>query len=607
MFDKAKGLCLNAGYIPSNVIYTFEARLTVDPALDALMAANAKHWAFGLRKAWVLLYRRGLTNLQAYAELCKLGFTAHQVDSLLISAEMKHASLVELKKLEVRHLQLAVLKREASVQEKARKVVALQKRQTKLRAKRDKFAPAGDKKRTKRYLEALRVLREVDTELAFCLNWMALKKRVLRDKMGKIARAKAVLASGRMSLCFGSKKLLAQRPGPHNPHSPLQSFEDWKSAWADAREGQWWSVGHTVKPQGNAEVQWLAGTKQLRLRLTDQLAHARMDERGIPRAEGRQSAMPLRMKCRFITLDGVDFTSHKGAARAALEDAFGKRPVTMRVLFRRQADGSRAWYVQASVDLPSGFGTARVVTREAGVLGLDFNARGVAWCAVKPDGNRMRNQNGFLSWDLKGLPAGERRQAMGNVVAHLTRQAKRLKLAVAIESLDFSTKKLMARAGRVNKRYNDMLGSLPSGQFEEIVSRACEREHLMLYSVNPLYSSVGGFAKYGRSNRMNADTSAALWIGRQALFGEIGSTEPKDTPTRATVKHVDERLVFSHLPATPMQSMKALAGAQWRDVAWGLGSNRKLWGLKLRRWFDLQVEAASRSKEQPAPALWPAG
>ena len=190
---------------------------------------------------------------------------------------------------------------------------------------------------------------------------------------------------------------------------------------------------------------------------------------------------------------------------------------------------------------------------------------------------------------------------MGTVVVQLARQAKRLKLAVAIESLDFSTKKLMARAGRVNKRYNDMLGSLPSSQFEEMVSRACEREHLMLYSVNPLYSSVGGFAKYRRSNRMNADTSAALWIGRQALFGEIGSTEPKDTPTRATVKHVDERLVFSHLPATPMQSMTALAGAQWRDVAWGLGSNRKLWGLKLRRWFDLRVEAASRSLRKVTP------
>jgi len=129
----------------------------------------------------------------------------------------------------------------------------------------------------------------------------------------------------------------------------------------------------------------------------------------------------------------------------------------------------------------------------------------------------------------------------------------------------------------------------------------------MMNSVSPVYSSVGGFTKYGRPNRMNADTSAALWIGRQALLGDVR----KDEGPRVYMKHFDERLVFSHLPATTMQSMKALAGAQWKDVAWGLGSNRRILGVKLRRWVELQVETASRSgpkaPEQPASALSPAG
>ena len=59
---------------------------------------------------------------------------------------------------------------------------------------------------------------------------------------------------------------------------------------------------------------------QLRFRLTDRLAHARMDERGVPHSGTKQKFMPLRMQCRFVTLDGVDFTSHRGAARAALLD-----------------------------------------------------------------------------------------------------------------------------------------------------------------------------------------------------------------------------------------------------------------------------------------------
>ncbi|GAC1525169.1 MAG: hypothetical protein NVS2B4_00930 [Ramlibacter sp.] len=191
----------------------------------------------------------------------------------------------------------------------------------------------------------------------------------------------------------------------------------------------------------------------------------------------------------------------------------------------------------------------------------------------------MRDQHGFLAWDLKGRTDRERRQQIGTVVAQLARHAKRLKLPLVIEALDLAMKKAAARAGAVNKRFNNMLSALPSAQFAEMVQSACEKQHLRLYSVNPLFSSVGGFTKYGRPNRMNADTSAALWLGRQALYGEVWKTED-------AVCHVgihDERLVYSHLPATPMQSMTALAGALWKDVAWGLGSNRREKGREAPR------------------------
>lgn len=586
------------------MLHTFEARFETDDALDALLAENAAHSSWGLRKAWSFLYRQRLSRAQAYAELKKLEFTSKQVESLLTAAEMKRAGLIEASKFQLRQLELVIYKRERALAEKRKKIRSLEKRQVALRAKRADYAPKPGKERTKRYLKALVTLRDVDAELAFCRNWVRQKERVLRDKLGRLERQRADFASDRLSLCFGSKRLLAQRPSEHNAETtPFSTFAEWQATWAEARDGQWWSIGHTDKPSGNAEVQWLPETNQLRIRLTDKVAHRLMDEQGVPRDGGPQSASPKRMKCRFVVINGVDFISHKGEARKALLAAMGKQPVTMRVLYRLQPDGSRAWYVQASIDLPTGFKPETATSREAGVLGMDFNARGVAWCAVKPDGNRLRDQHGFLSWSLKGRTDLERRQEIGTVVAQLARHAKRLKLPVVIEALDFKTKKAAARAGAVNKRSNDMLAALPSAQFAEMVERACEKQHLKLYSVNPLFSSVGGFTKYGRPNRMNADTSAALWLGRQALYGEVWKTQ-------GAVCHVgihDERLVFSHLPATPMQSMTALAGAQWKDVAWGLGSNRRKWGEKLRTWHAARVEAASRPKGQPAPALSPAG
>lgn len=310
-----------------------------------------------------------------------------------------------------------------------------------------------------------------------------------------------------------------------------------------------------------------------------------MDARGVPRAGGKQSDMPKRMQCRFLVLDNVDFISHKGLASAALKGTFGRLPVTMRILSRLQDDGTLAWYVQASVDVPTGFAPETACSREGGVLGLDLNARGVAWGIVKPDGNQLvvngTPQRGFIAWELRGLSDEARKQIIGTVVLKLAEKAQQLGVAVAIENLDFATKKLTMRAGAVSKRYNEMLSSLASSQFAEMMARACEKRRVKLYLVNPSYSSVGGYAKYGRLNRCNADEAAALWLGRQALLGTVWKTEGAQN----YVKKHDERRVFPHLPATRMQSMKALAGVQWKDVARGLGKNRQLWGAKLHKWF----------------------
>lgn len=570
-----------------------------------MLSANAAHWSWGLRKAWSLLYRQTLTKVQTYTELTRCGFTSKQVGSLLIAAEMRHAGLVKLKKYEQEQLELAITKRERAVHNKQKMVTTLQKRQNKLHAQRAKLAPKHGKERSKKYLAVLTQLRDIRAELTFCRNWIKQKERVLTAKRGQHVRLQTDIAAGRYSLCFGSKKLLSQRPTDHNQDTtPFAGLDDWRVAWRAARNGQWWSVGHTDQPQSNPEVQWYPETKQLRLRLTDQLAHERMDTRGVPRAGGKQSDMPKRMACRFIVIDNVDFPSHKGLAAAALHGAFGREPVTMRVLSRMQDDGTVAWYVQASVDVPTGFTPETARSREGGVLGLDLNARGVAWCAVKPDGNRMVKdgvpQRGFVHWDLSGKTDAERKQILGTTVLQLAERAQGLGIAVAIENLDFATKKLTMRAGAVSKRFNDMLSHLPFSQFAELMARACEKRRVKLYKVNPSYSSLGGFVKYGRLNRCNADEAAAHWLGRQALLGTVWKTDGAVN----YVKKQDERLVFPHLPVTRMLSMKALAGVQWRDVARGLGKNRVQWGTKFRQWFLYQVEAASPSgQDEPAQAL----
>jgi hypothetical protein len=162
-----------------------------------------------------------------------------------------------------------------------------------------------------------------------------------------------------------------------------------KVAWSDARQNQWWSVGKKKKPSGNQEVQWLPETNQLRIRLTDKVAHARMDSLGIPYSGGNNKDMPARMACRFIVIDCASFDSHRGKAGEWLQKAFGKQPVSMRVLYRRDAARIVVLYVQASLDVDTGYKEETASNKLGGFLGVDLNANGVAGSVVKPDGNQL--------------------------------------------------------------------------------------------------------------------------------------------------------------------------------------------------------------------------
>jgi hypothetical protein len=97
------------------LLSTFETRFDVSSEISGLLAQNASHWSWGLRKAWSLRFREGFSKSAAYAELCKLGFSSKQVGSILIAADMRYSAIKELKKYEFKNLQLAIERRESEV------------------------------------------------------------------------------------------------------------------------------------------------------------------------------------------------------------------------------------------------------------------------------------------------------------------------------------------------------------------------------------------------------------------------------------------------------------------------------------------------------------
>lgn len=329
-----------------------------------------------------------------------------------------------------------------------------------------------------------------------------------------------------------------------------------------------------------------------------------MDARGIPHHGGKQSDCPKRMQCRFLEIDNVDFTSHKGQAAELLKNAIGRQPVTMRVIRKCDAKGDKVWYVQASIEVDIGFNAQTATDRSHGVVQLDLNAWGLAWAAVKPDGNLLHGERGSIPWQLDGLESEARRQAMAEAINEAIGHAERLGMAVGIEDLDFAKRLAGLKAGPVRKQYNHMLSNFPTSEFKELITRACEKSNRLLYLVNPSYSSVGGYAKYGLINRLNPDLAAALWLGRQAVLGKVYKSEG----VQQFVKKQCERFVLPSLPVSRKQSKQALAGMQWRDIARALGRRRRDWGPSLKAWCRTRVEAASGQDVcQPDGQLLPSG
>ena len=508
-----------------------------------------------------------LSESEMHYKLMPLGFTSHQVKSLITAAVGRHKALKELKRFELKQLRRGIASRKAALARKSKRLAQLRNIKVKPNATRQ--------------------------NIAFLARWIEQKTAALRRAQHKQAALERQLKEGTFSLVFGGRKLLTQRPTEFDADAtPFAALEAWRDAWEAARNHQVWSVGAKSKPQGNPEIQWNPETETLRIRLTDSQAEARMRTmeatQGVSIVDGSTKTSALRMQCRFVEIPGVSFTSRGSVANAALRHATEHAPVTMRIIRRDAPTGEPAFYLQASVDVAD---TPVQVTRAAGALGADFNKRGIAWCVVAPNGNKV--ETGFIPWSMSDKSAEQRKAVLSEAGTQLTAIAKKHCVALAIEDLDFAGKKASMRAGEVNHEYNAMLGTMATAQFRELLKSKAAVAGIALHLVNPAYSSVGGFAKYGCISRIDADRAAALWIGRQALYGEVSEVT-------GVVHHTEEyreRLSLPHLPTSRKQSKKALAGATWQDIAQALGRNRQRWGEKLHAWCDGKVEIVLQNEE----------
>ena len=137
----------------------------------------------------------------------------------------------------------------------------------------------------------------------------------------------------------------------------------------------------------------------------------------------------------------------------------------------------------------------------------------------------------------------------------------------------------------VDKEYNRMLTQFMTAQFRDFMTRKTERDGLKLQLVNPAYSSVGGFVKYGYKNKLQVDVAASLWIARQAHFGgeyfKVGHVSRAKTTAEKIVPH-----------ASFQQSKKR--SHTWHDISNSVGKSRALWPSKVSKLFEANKTPSGR-------------
>ena len=455
------------------MIYTFETRLKLAPTEEKLLTRDLHLWNSFYRLGFVQ-YSKEQDEQKLYHYLQAKSHHAQTSKSLVNAIVGKHKALVELQKNHQQELETKIKALTKTIKELKTKSSKQQQKIIKLTGWARHNAIVKNNK---------------------TLHLITQKEQALHIKQQKLNHLNEQINHNKVSLCFGSKKLFKQRQGLTTP----EDISQWQKDWDLARNSTRIAIGDKKAPHGNNEIQYNYTTQKIRIRLSDALVQERIVSKQF------KGILP----CRFIEVDCTGFSYLERMAKKMNLSIVGllkEKPITAKLLQR-----ANGFYVQLSLDIVS--------TQKASglnILGIDFNADGLGFIVIKPDGNRKSHSKGFIK-----LPINTEQELSEQLTLLFTKAQEQGCNAVAIEALDFFNKKAHMRTGKKhNKKYHKMLSQMQYAAYQNLVIRKAERLGWQVHLVNPAFSSLTACVKWAFPYRESIDISSGQSIGRQALYGE---------------------------------------------------------------------------------------
>lgn len=147
-----------------------------------------------------------------------------------------------------------------------------------------------------------------------------------------------------------------------------------------------------------------------------------------------------------------------------------------------------------------------------GVFGIDFNKGFISLTETDKQGNMIQTYNLDYRFGSGNKTKNDLELVIGKVVKEALGKGK----DVVVEKLNFKAKK-SELISKKNKKYNEMLSSLPYGIYGSIVKSKCAKNKVYLNEVNPAWTSYIGNIKYASPRKMNIHTAASFVIARRGM------------------------------------------------------------------------------------------
>ena len=334
-------------------------------------------------------------------------------------------------------------------------------------------------------------------------DWLHQKKRRLGNLNTKLEKLESDIESGRIRLCFGSRRLWRKQYALEANGYSNQG--DWLKDWRSARSDEFFVLGSRDETAGCQLCVATVdddGSLILRLRLPDALAgqHGKhLVITGIRFRYGHEQVLAaLESNAEYAAFrrrHGEQAARHSGLGQA----------VSYR--FKRDGKGWRVFVTTEMMDVPV------ETDQRRGVIGVDLNADHLAVSETDADGNWLK------SWRVALVTYGKTSQQaealIGDAVVSVVAYAREAAKPIVIEKLDFRTKK--AALEGESRKYSRMLSSFSYGKIKACLLSRGYRQGVEVHQVNPAYSSVIGRVKFMERYGLSVHQAAALVLARRLL------------------------------------------------------------------------------------------